>query len=272
MGLKTRNVVWILLLALDLCLSQRPKNLCAPKSFLKGLNTQIACVQCIPNGSYDGTICARCKNTPTKQDGSCGIPGRDIIPIKNCEEYFEYNKRCLLCRRGYYLNSNECIKADLPFCSVVGFKNRMPFCYSCEGGEHVPSLTLDTGCIRDLQKAQEIHTKVGGQGCQVIAVNLSNPTKPILKCSLCKNGFILKQEETGLKEQCIKPVAAQQRLSPHECSEGCAACDSRSICSWCNHYDNYFMVDRFNCVKHSIINNFGEAIFLLLFTIFVMFG
>ena len=231
------------------------KNLCVPPEYSRGVISSIACIQCVMNAITGDLMCNRCKNTPTKKDGSCGNPRTEPIPIANCEEFYEYNGKCVACKPGYYLHLNKCQNSDLQSCSVAGFRQGQQVCYSCRDGL-VPSTQLDSNCVSNSEAANKVHLDVGGTGnspCEVIAPNPSGlPAKPF-RCVLCKDNLILKKQiaDGQVTFKCEAPTSPENMASKNECSTGCASCDEKKNCLWCNHYKNYYMVDRFKCVKSS---------------------
>lgn len=230
------------------------KNFCVPATYSRGVTANIACIQCVINAITGDLVCNRCKNTPTKKDGSCGNPQTESIPIENCEEYYEYNGKCVACKQGYYLHLNKCVKSALQSCSVAGFKGGLENCYSCRDGL-VPQEQLEGACVDKKDVASKVNLDVGGQGktlCEVIALNSSGPSATkSYRCVLCKDGLILKQQEAAgqVSYKCEAPASPEAMVTKNECSTGCASCDAKKNCLWCNHYNNYFMVDRYKCVK-----------------------
>lgn len=250
------------------------KNNCVPPEFSKGATSKIACIQCVLNGVTNDLMCNRCKNTPTKVDGSCGNPLTEKIPIKYCTEYYEYNEKCVACLKGYYLFQNECIKASREFCSVMGKVGGNIQCYSCEGGKTVPSRDLEGGCIKDEAAFNAVNSQVEGKGCRIVAAEVSE-AKVFggYRCVLCNDEFILRKSinpyTSKVQYKCQQPLPEEKLVSKVECSTGCASCDENGICSWCNHYENYFMVDRFRCVKKSNLWVVCLILGLIVFGLFV---
>ena len=230
------------------------KNFCVPAAYARGDTTTIACIQCVINAITGDLVCNRCKNTPTKKDGSCGNPQTEPIPIENCEEYYEYNGKCVACRQGYYLHLNKCTKSSQQSCSVAGFRNGVEICYSCRDGK-VPHKSLESACINGGDEVVKVNTAVGSPGkslCEVFALNSSDPSADkSYRCVLCKDGLILKQQvaDGQVSYKCEVPASPEAMVTKNECSTGCASCDAKKNCLWCNHYRNYFMVDRYKCVK-----------------------
>lgn len=241
------------------------KNLCVPSEYSRGITANIACIQCVMNAITGDLVCNRCKNTPTKRDGSCGNPKSESIPISNCEEYYEYNGKCVACKQGYYLHQNKCYRSNLQSCSVGGFKNGLEICYSCLDGL-VPAANLEGACVDKKDILAEINKEVGDYRCEVVTANATeSDTSKKYRCVLCKENYILKKEEVGGKQvsKCEAAVSPENMVSKNECSTGCASCDSKKNCLWCNHYKNYFMVDRYKCVKSAHLLQAVLAVILL---------
>lgn len=250
-------------------------NKCVGNDYYRGRLYTLACVQCISTTSAGELACNRCKNTPTKKDGSCGNPATEPIPISNCIYYYEESKRCTGCQPGYYLYLNKCFKSSLSRCDVSDYYGGRERCFSClEGYTPVSNFY---GCEKTHPEKEQVDLEIGGKGCLIYSLDVPNEytsagfspsnTPPKLKCSLCKDGFILKRYKDFNREfsKCEAPSSTIQTdaLGRPLCGKGCASCDTDGRCLWCNHIDNYYMIDRYTCVKFSPIITFGLLVLLV---------
>lgn len=260
-----RMIVGLFILA-GFCSAQTASvvsNRCVGNDYYRGRLYTLACVQCISTATPGELVCNRCKNTPTKKDGSCGNPATEPIPITNCIYYYEESKRCTGCQSGYYLYLNKCFKGSLKKCDVSDYYGGRERCFSClEGYTPVSNFY---GCEKNHPDKQQVDLEIQGRGCLIYSLDVPNEsntanfspsnTPPKLKCSLCKDNFILKKYKEYNREysKCEAPTSTVQtdNFGRPLCGKGCASCDSDGRCLWCNHMENYFMVDRYTCVKHS---------------------
>lgn len=257
MGQRGQYLCWMISALMVAQVVAPPKNNCVPKDYTSKVTLKsLACIQCLVNTLNNNFDCFRCKNTPTRTDGTCGLPERDKIPIANCNIYFEYNKKCVSCELGYTLYQNQCTRSSIKDCVVSDKVVGSERCYSCNGDNTMPKAdgpSFPNKCKQDSAIQSSIERSVEGKGCQIYSVESMVESKDLkYVCSLCKGDFILKLDSSTGKRTCVAPPPPDKPLLKGECGEGCAYCVDEK-CQWCNHYNNYFMVDRFKCVKQATL-------------------